>query len=140
MKKLGIHARDAKLELLERVPLFEGLRKRQLRRIASVADELELPAGRVLTSEGERGREFVVLVDGSADVQRGGRRINVLRGGDFLGEIALVSDRLRTATVTTTTPVRILLLTARDFRALMRELPALRTKVLATATARLAAD
>jgi CRP-like cAMP-binding protein len=140
MKTPSIHHRDAKLELVARVPLFHGLRSRELRRIASIADELDLPAGHRLTTEGEAGREFVVLVDGKAEVQREGRRINELRSGDFLGEIALVADRPRTATVTTTTPARILLLTRRDFRTLMRELPAMRRRVLATAALRLAFD
>lgn len=140
MKRPRIHSNDAKLELLARVPLFSSLRKQDLRRIAALADELDLPAGRTLTAEGEPGREFVVLVDGHAEVRREGRRINVLDGGDFLGEIALVSDGPRTATVITTTPTRILLVTARDFRALMRELPAMRRKVLATAALRLAFD
>ncbi|HXH96589.1 MAG TPA: cyclic nucleotide-binding domain-containing protein [Gaiellaceae bacterium] len=140
MKRPSIHSNDAKLELLARVPLFSSLRKQDLRRIAALADELDLPAGRTLTAEGEPGREFVVLVDGHAEVRREGRRINVLDGGDFLGEIALVSDGPRTATVITTTPTRILLVTARDFRALMRELPAMRRKVLATAALRLAFD
>jgi CRP/FNR family transcriptional regulator, cyclic AMP receptor protein len=138
MKTPRLHRRDAKLELLSRVPLFQGLRTRELQRIAAIADELELPAGRTLTAEGEPGREFVVLVDGSAEVRREGRTINELRGGDFLGEIALVSETPRTATVTTTTPARILVLTPRDFRTLMRELPTMRARVLATAALRLA--
>jgi CRP/FNR family cyclic AMP-dependent transcriptional regulator len=140
MKTPSIHRRDAKLELLRRVPLFHGLGTRELRRVAAVADEIEIPAGRTLTAEGQPGREFVVLVDGDAEVRREGRRLNVLHRGDFLGEIALVSDQPRTATVTTTSPARILLLTARDFRALMRELPAIRRRVLATAALRLALD
>jgi CRP-like cAMP-binding protein len=140
MKTLRIHRTDAKLDVLRRVPLFHGLRARELRRVAALADEIEIPAGSTLTAEGERGREFVVLVNGDAEVRREGRRLNVLHGGDFLGEIALVSDLPRTATVTTTSPARILLLTARDFRALMHELPAMRRRVLATAALRLALD
>lgn len=129
--------KNPKVELLERVPLFQGLTKSELRRVADVTDEVELPAGRTLTTEGARGREFVVLVDGEAEVRRDGRRINVLRGGDFLGEIALLSDRFRTATVTTTTPTRALLVSESDFDALMRDVPAIRMKVLETAVSRL---
>ena len=132
--------RDAKLDLLKRVPLFERCSKSELRRIAALADELALPEGRALTTEGERGQEFVVLVEGLAEVRRKGRRINVLSSGDFLGEIALVTDRPRTATVTTTTPARILLLTSRDFRALMREMPSIQEKVLAELAARVPVD
>jgi len=129
--------RDAKLDLLRRVPLFERCSKSELRRIAGVADELSLPEGRPLTTEGERGQEFVVLVEGLAEVRWKGRRINILSSGDLLGEIALVADRPRTATVTTTTPARVLLVTARDFRALMREVPAIQGKVLAALAERI---
>ena len=132
--------KDAKLELLKRVPLFEHCSKTELRRIAAVADELDLPEGRALTTEGKNGGEFVVLVEGLAEVRRRGRRINVLAGGDFLGEIALVADRPRTATVTTTTPTRILLLTARDFRAVMREVPSIQGKVLTALAERVPSD
>ncbi len=122
--------RDAKIELLRRVPLFERCSRRELQAIAAVADELALPAGRALTREGAPGREFAVLVEGLAEVRRRGRRVDVLSAGDFLGEIALVADRPRTATVTTTTPVRILLLTGRDFLRLLRDVPSLQPKVL----------
>ncbi len=122
--------KDAKIELLKRVPLFERCSKSELQRIARLADEVNLPAGRKLTREGERGQEFVVLVDGRVEVRRKGRRLRELSGGDFLGEIALVADVPRTATVTTLTPVDILLMTARDFRTLMREVPSLQPKVL----------
>ncbi|HZT54409.1 MAG TPA: cyclic nucleotide-binding domain-containing protein [Gaiellaceae bacterium] len=132
--------RDAKLELLRRVPLFERCSKRELERIASVADELEVPAGKTLTTEGQRGSEFVVLFEGEAEVRRRGRRINRLRAGDFLGEIAVVTDRPRTASTTTTAPSRLLVLTARDFRAVLRDAPSIAQKVLATLAERLPDD
>lgn len=132
--------KNAKLELLKRVPLFARCSKAELGRIALVADELTLPAGRTLTKEGAPGREFVVLVEGTADVTRKGRRINTLGPGDFLGELSLVTDRPRSATVTTTSPTRILLLTGRDFTTLMREVPSITSKVLAAVVERLPAD
>ncbi len=122
--------KNAKIELLKRVPLFERCSKSELQRIAALADEVSLPAGRNLTTEGEAGREFVVLVEGRAEVVRNGRRVRELSDGDFLGEIALVADVPRTATVTTLTPVDILLMTARDFRTLMRDVPSLQPKVM----------
>ena len=122
--------KDAKIELLKRVSLFERCSKSELQQIASIADEVNLPAGRDLTKEGEPGKEFVVLVDGLAEVRRKGRRLRELSAGDFLGEIALVADVPRTATVTTLTPVDVLLMTARDFRTLMRDVPSLQPKVL----------
>jgi len=129
--------KNAKIELLKRVPLFERCSKSELERIARLADEVSLPAGRKLTKEGERGREFVVLVEGRVEVRRKGQRLRELSAGDFLGEISLVADIPRTATVTTLTPVNILLMTARDFQTLLREVPALQPKVLYALATRL---
>jgi CRP-like cAMP-binding protein len=78
-----------------------------------------------------------VLVEGSADVRRRGRKINVMGPGDFFGEIALVADRPRTATVVATSDVRALVITARSFQRLMREMPEIQSKVLAAVVARL---
>jgi CRP-like cAMP-binding protein len=122
--------KNAKVELISRVPLFAGCSKRELGEIASLADELVLPTGRKLAAEGATGHEFVVLVEGAAEVKRGGRIVNRLGAGDFLGEIALVTGRKRTATVTTTEPSRLLILTASAFRSLLRDLPGLQLKVL----------
>jgi CRP-like cAMP-binding protein len=128
--------KDAKIELLRRVPLFESCSKSELAAIARVADEVSVPAGRDLTKEGAPGREFVVLVEGAAEVRRKGKVINQLSDGDFLGEIALVANVPRTATVTTTWPSRLLLLTDRAFKSLLRESPSLQTKVLSALAAR----
>jgi CRP-like cAMP-binding protein len=132
--------KNAKIELLKRVPLFERCSKSELQQIARLADEVNLPAGRKLTKEGEPGREFVVLVDGRAEVRRKGRRLRELSAGDFLGEIALVAEVPRTATVTTLTPVDILLMTARDFRTLLRDVPSLQPKVIYALAMRLPAE
>jgi CRP/FNR family cyclic AMP-dependent transcriptional regulator len=132
--------KNTKIELLRRVPLFAGCSKRELAAIASRADELDLPTARALTLEGAKGREFVVLVEGEADVMRKDRRINRLGPGDFVGEIALVTDKPRTATVRTRGPARVLVLDASSFRALMREVPSLQTKVLAALADRVPDD
>jgi CRP-like cAMP-binding protein len=122
--------KNAKIELIARVPLFERCSKRELAEIASLADELALPAGRKLAAEGAAGHEFVVIVEGAAEVRRRGRLLNRLGAGDFLGEIALVTGQKRTATVTTTEPSRLLVLTAPSFRSLLRDHPSLQLKVL----------
>ena len=122
--------KDAKIELIGRVPLFERCSKRELAEIASLADELSLPAGRKLAAEGASGHEFVVIIEGAAEVKRGGRVVNRLGRGDFLGEIALVTGQKRTATVTTTELSRLLVLTAPAFRTLLRDQPSLQLKVL----------
>jgi len=120
------------------VPLFCRLSKGELARIAQLADEVDLPAGKTLTKEGTHGREFFVLLEGSAEVRRNGQPIATMRGGDFLGEIALVTDVPRTATVTTTTPVHALVITDRAFRELLRDSPAIQGKVLEAVASRLA--
>lgn len=122
--------KNAKIELLKRVPLFAQCSRRELAQIALLSAELNLPAGRKLMTEGEPGKEFIVLVEGRAEVRRKGRRVRELSDGDFLGEIALVADVPRTATVTALTPVTVLLVTARDFRTLLREVPSLQPKVI----------
>jgi len=129
--------KDAKVDLLRHVPLFDRCTKGELQKIAGASDELDLPAGKTLTSEGRTGYEFLVLVDGAAEVRRKNRVVNRLRSGDFLGEIALITGTPRTATVTTTAPSRVLVLTARDFRRLLRETPSMQMKVLEALAARL---
>ena len=83
----------------------------------------------MLITEGDRGREFFVLVGGAADVRRKGR-VNTMGPGDFFGEIALLADRPRTATVTTTAPTHLLVLTDRAFRRFLKDLPSIQLKVL----------
>jgi len=81
--------KGTKVDLIGAVGLFAGCSKAELGRIAEAADELSLPAGAVLMREGERGREFVVIVDGEVVVTRGGRRLRTMGPGDFAGEIVV---------------------------------------------------
>ena len=111
--------KNAKVELIKRVPLFAGCSKRELDEVAGIADELEIAEGTKLTHEGAAGHEFLVLVEGTADVRRKGRKVNTLGSGDFLGEIALITGAPRTATVTTTAVAD-----ARDHRARLQGAPA----------------
>lgn len=112
--------KDGKIELIKHVPLFSKLSKKGLEEVAHIADELDLPQGKVMAEEGDRGREFIVLLEGEADVTKSGQSINTMRRGDFFGEIALVTKMPRTATVTATTDVRVLVITERDFGALLK--------------------
>jgi CRP-like cAMP-binding protein len=132
--------KNAKIELIKRVPLFAHCSKKELGLVAQIADEIDLPEGKTLMREGDRGREFFVLVEGEADVRRGDRKLNTLGGGDFFGEIALVSQRPRTATVTTASPVRVLVVTAQSFRSLLDRAPDVQRKVLQALADRVAAD
>jgi CRP/FNR family transcriptional regulator, cyclic AMP receptor protein len=129
--------RNAKVNLLKSVPLFEHCSKSELAAIAAEADELDVPAGRSLTVEGRSGREFVVIVDGDAEVRRDGRLINTLGGGDFFGEIALLTGGPRTATVTSTTSCHLLILTDRAFRRVAKAMPSVNEKVLRALAERL---
>lgn len=132
--------KNKKVELLKAVPLFANCSKAELQRIASLADELDLAEGATLIREGERGREFLVVVGGNVRVTRRGRKLADLGAGDFIGEIALVSDVPRTATVTATSPVRLLVVTDREFRHLIEQVPSIATKVLQSLGERLHAD
>jgi CRP/FNR family cyclic AMP-dependent transcriptional regulator len=122
--------KSVKVELISRVPLFGGCSKTELGQIAAIADELDLPEGRTLIREGDSGREFFVLVNGTARVTRDGRKLRDLGAGDWAGEIALVSSGPRTATVVTSSHVRLLVVTDRGFQQLLRLSPSIAAKVL----------
>jgi CRP/FNR family cyclic AMP-dependent transcriptional regulator len=130
-------ARDEKLELLRTVPLFGGLSNRELQRIGELADEVDLPAGRVLMRQGEYGSEMLIVVDGSAEIERDGAVIAERGAGEVLGEIALLDGGPRTATVTLTRDSRLLVLGRREFQAAMDELPEVRLRVLEAVAHRL---
>jgi CRP/FNR family transcriptional regulator, cyclic AMP receptor protein len=112
--------KDGKVELIKKVPLFSKLSKKGLEEVAHIADELDLPKGKVMALEGDRGREFFVLLEGEADVTKGDKSINTMHEGDFFGEIALVTKMPRTASVTAATDVRVLVITERDFGSLLK--------------------
>jgi CRP-like cAMP-binding protein len=122
--------RDQKVDMLSQVPLFAGCSKKELRMIATLADEIDLRQGKVLTRQGAPGREFFVLLEGTVEVVRDGERIDTLGEGDFFGELALISNIPRTATVTATAPIRALVVFGRDFRRLLEEDAAIARKVL----------
>jgi len=121
---------DTKVQALKRAPLFEGLSRKELAEVARVTEDLEVPAGEVLCEEGETGQEFFVIVEGKTDVISKGKRIAARGGGDFVGEIALLQDTKRTATVTAKTPLRLFVLTRQDFRRLVDSNPSVERKVM----------
>jgi len=132
--------KNAKIDLLKQVPLFAGCSKAELREVALSTDEIDLRDGHVLTREGRAGREFFILVEGTASVTQDGKEIAELGGGDWFGEIALLTHRPRTATVTATSPVRVLVLTDRAFRRVVETMPRIALKVLASVGQRLDHD
>ena len=122
--------KDAKTELIQSVPLFAGLSRKELAEVAGLADEIDIPEGTVITREGASGREFIVIIDGTAEVVRGGNTVATLGAGGFLGEIALVTGGPRTATVSATSPVHALVIEGHAFHQLMSDAPGFMTKVL----------
>jgi CRP-like cAMP-binding protein len=132
--------KNAKVELIKGVPLFAECSKKELSEVAGIADEIDLREGKELTKQGGVGREFFILVEGTAEVRKGTRRVNMLGPGDFFGEISLIRHTPRTATVVATSPVRTLVITERSFRALLEHQPGIQAKVLSALAARLAPD
>jgi CRP/FNR family transcriptional regulator, cyclic AMP receptor protein len=121
-----------KVAMLQSVPLFADCSKRELRKIASIAGQRSVRSGACLIREGGRDREFMVIVDGDVRVSRMGRKVRDLGGGTFVGEIALLCDTPRTATITANTDTTLLVISDRAFRKLMRATPTISEKIMAT--------
>jgi CRP-like cAMP-binding protein len=130
-------SQDKKVEALKRAPLFEGLSRKDLVELSRLTEDLEVPSGKVLCKEGETGREFFVIIDGTVEVEAKGKRLATLGAGDFVGEIALLEKVPRMATVTATTPLRILVLTREAFRHLVAQNPTVERKVFRALALRL---
>ena len=129
----------AKVDLLKGLSLFDQCSKSDLQHVASLADEIDFRAGRVLMREGERGREFYVLLEGTAEVTRKGKKVAELGPGAMIGEMALVSGMPRSATVTSSSDVHLLVLTENRFRRLLAQHPSIQAKVMRSLADRLAA-
>jgi adenylate cyclase len=114
---------------LQAVPFFSMLKKKDLSMIAQQTDEIDVPEGKVLANEGDLGHEFFVIEDGTAVVTHGGRQVNALGPGDFFGEMALLEEDRRTATVTATSPMKLIVMTRASFRAIDQRLPAIHATV-----------
>jgi CRP/FNR family cyclic AMP-dependent transcriptional regulator len=127
---MRLFSQDTKVAALKRAPLFDGLSRKELTQLARVSEDLEIPAGRALCTEGDIGHEFFVIVDGKVEVTRNGKRVATRGGGEFVGEIALLEQTPRTATVTAKTPLRVFVLTSQDFRTLINENPTVERKLL----------
>ena len=125
---MKIH-RDPKLAVIRRLPLFTNCSEAEIQEIAAIADELWLPKGRELIHEGALGQEFVVIVSGSAEVYKRGRHVASLGPGGFVGEIALLTGRPRTATVVSTSSVLVLVIERNRFLTLVDRLPGVRAQI-----------
>ena len=135
---MRLFSQDTKVQALKGVPLFEGLSRKELVQLERVCEDVQVEPGKVLCKEGQTGDEFFVIVEGRVQVTRQGRRVSTLSGGDFVGEIALVTELPRTATVTAETPVHLFVLTRREFHAVLDQNPNVERKVLRALGRRLA--
>jgi CRP-like cAMP-binding protein len=126
------------VKALEGIGAFSGLSKEELEKLARWTFEVDVAAGEDLTKEGRLAHEFFVIEDGAAEVWQNGERIAELGAGDFFGEIGLLETQRRTATVTATTQLRVIVMSAQEFRRLEQELPAVADRVRSAIRARLA--
>jgi len=124
---------DERLALLERIPLFAEVPRDILGQIAAIAEEQDVAEGKALTHEGRHEGYFYVIVSGSVRIVRGGRVINMLGPGEFLGGIALLDGGPRTATATTAEPTRLLSIGIQPFHDLLETLPPVRAAILEAA-------
>jgi CRP/FNR family cyclic AMP-dependent transcriptional regulator len=131
---------SAIVDHLRRVPLFEGMTDRAIEHVAEITHETHFDAGEAVMREGEEGREFLVIVDGALEISRGGAPIGRLGPGDFLGEIALIDGRPRTATATTLAPVKALVIERDAFNGLIDDIGAVRHGILMALTERIRSD
>jgi CRP/FNR family transcriptional regulator, cyclic AMP receptor protein len=133
-----MHRHDILDEHLAQVPLFVGLSKKQLRLISELATAVEEPAGTVLIEQGKVGHEFIVVVQGQIEVNQGGRVVGAHGPGGYVGEIALLEQRPRTANVIAKTAVKLEVINQREFAGLLEEMPELARQLRALAADRLA--
>jgi len=126
-----------RLRLLRTVPMFAGLSDRELEMIDRLVDEIEVPAGEVLTRQGaSEAQQSFVAIDGEASVQVEGRVVGTLRPGELFGEMAMIDGRPRSATVVATTPMRLLIIGPAAFPTFIAQ-PSIAPTVLKTMVERL---
>ncbi|OGQ01561.1 MAG: hypothetical protein A2026_11790 [Deltaproteobacteria bacterium RBG_19FT_COMBO_46_12] len=119
-----------KIDLLKKVPLFSNLSQRHLKEIAKHADQVQVEKGRVLVQQGKAGWEFIFIAEGKARVEKNGKFVRQLSGGDFFGEISLIDGEPRTATVIAETDMTILIVHKPSFDHLLDAIPGLQRKIL----------
>ena len=129
---------DAYIDHLTQVPLFSACSKDELRKLARHTADIPVAEGHVLCREGERGLEFFVIVSGRAKVSRKGRKVGEVGPGDFFGELSLLIDSDRNATVTALTPMEAIVLSRRDFEAALADAPRMTRKIMSGMAQRLA--
>lgn len=122
--------KSSKVEMLKNVSLFSACTNKELSQIASLVDEADIREGAVLTREGGPGREFFVVVEGKAKVTLRGKKMAEFGPGQFFGEMSLLDQGPRSATVTALTPMKVYVLDSRSFSTLLDKHPAVARKIL----------
>jgi CRP/FNR family cyclic AMP-dependent transcriptional regulator len=122
--------KDPKLDLLQSIPIFSKCGRSGLKKVAKLVDEVELPDGHVIMREGETGNEMFLIVSGKARADRKGRKLAVLGPGAAFGEMALIAEGKRNATVTADGPLRVFVVGHREFHSLMDSHPGFRMQIL----------
>ncbi len=117
-------------DIIGQVPLFTGLSKRHLKRLADMAKQQRFQEGDALAKEGEPGDTSYILLEGQSEVRRKGQRVADLMPGDFFGEISLLDGGPRTATVVASTPIEVLALRQKPFQSLLEREPSIVLKML----------
>jgi CRP/FNR family cyclic AMP-dependent transcriptional regulator len=128
---------QSEIQYLSRVPLFSRCTKAELRHIATYGTPLTVPSGKVLTKEGASGREFFLVLKGKASCTIRNRQVNVISEGDFFGELALLEGGIRTATITATSEMQLLVLDAGEFKDLVASSPTISSNLMAALATRI---
>jgi CRP-like cAMP-binding protein len=136
MRMRSRQSKSDPLSLLAAVPLFRGCSKSELKQIDQASTMAEFPAGSVMCKQGQSGHELMVVVAGTARVEIDGNEVNQLGAGEFIGELSLLDGGPRSATVTAIDDVRALVLAPREFSQLLRDVPTIGIKLLATLASR----
>ena len=131
--------RDQFIEHLSQVPLFSALSRKELALVATRAEDVVVPAGKALVSEGDTGNQFFVIMSGAVKLTRRGRKIATLGPGDSFGELALLDKHPRNATAVAETPVELVVIGQREFAGLIDDVPGFARKLLSALASRLRA-
>ncbi len=131
---------EVKLSLIRNTPLFSQCSRREVQQIGSITDQEEHPAGTVVIREGDATGDLYVVVEGAAEVRRGGRKVRTLGIGQCFGELALLTGSARTATVTAATPLELLRFRRGDFDKLLQVSPTIGVKLARSLAQRVESD
>ncbi|HET9200331.1 MAG TPA: cyclic nucleotide-binding domain-containing protein [Dehalococcoidia bacterium] len=126
-----------KIDAIKKVPLFKGADQNQLQLIAMQADEVQVQPGMSLATQGGKGNELMIVLEGAAEVTRDGKHLADLGAGDFFGEISLLDGGPRTATVTASSPMRTLVIRRENFQSIQETTPGLSEMLVAEVASRL---